>query len=61
MADRNLVLQLLITAKDNASAIFSGLFSFLDRTTSATANLIREKFGDLFGGGLDGAAEFEAQ
>ncbi len=61
MADRNLVIQLLITAKDNASAVFSGLYSFLDRTTSATANLIREKFGDLFGGGLDGAAEFEAQ
>ncbi|KAB2927400.1 MAG: phage tail tape measure protein [Candidatus Contendobacter sp.] len=60
MADRNLVLQLLITAKDNASAVFSTLYSFLDRTTSATANLIREKFTDLFGGALAGAIDFEA-
>src|SRR5574343_1156349 len=61
MVDRNMVLQLLITAKDQASEVFSGLFSFLDRTTSATANLIREKFSGLFGGGLEGAIEFEAQ
>lgn len=60
MADRNLVLQLLITAKDNASAVFGKLYGFLDRTTSATANLIRGAFSNLFGGGLDGAIEFEA-
>jgi len=60
-ANNNLVLQLLITARDQASTVFSNLFGFLDKTTSATANLIREKFTDLFGGGLDGAIEFEAQ
>lgn len=60
MADRNLVLQLLITAKDQASSVFSGLYSFLDRTTSATANLIRNAFANVFGGSLDGAIEFEA-
>lgn len=61
MADRNLLLQLLITAKDDASAVFGKLFSFLDRTTSATANIIRAQFTNLFGGGLDGAMDFEAQ
>jgi TP901 family phage tail tape measure protein len=61
MASNNLVLQLLITARDEASAAFGKIFGFLDKTTSATANLIREQFGNLFGGGLTGAAEFEAQ
>ncbi|HOX59642.1 MAG TPA: phage tail tape measure protein [Verrucomicrobiota bacterium] len=60
-APSNLVLHLLITAKDEASAAFGKIFSFLDKTTSATANLIREKFTNLFGGGLSGAIEFEAQ
>lgn len=61
MADSNLVLQLILTAKDEISGVFGKVFGFVDRTTSATANLIREKFTDLFGGGLDGAIEFEAQ
>jgi len=56
----NPVLQLLITAKDDATAVFGKLYGFIDRTTSATANLIRGAFGNLFGGGLDGAIEFEA-
>ena len=57
----NLILQLLITAKDDATAAFGKIFGFLDKTTSATANLIRAQFTDLFGGGLTGAIEFEAQ
>lgn len=57
----NPVLQFLITARDEATAAFGKIFGFLDKTTSATANLIREKFTGLFGGGLDGAIEFEAQ
>lgn len=61
MANDNLLLRLLITAKDDASAVFGKLFSFLDRTTSATANIIRAQFTNLFGGGLDGAMDFEAQ
>jgi TP901 family phage tail tape measure protein len=61
MADRNLVLQLLISAKDEASSVFSTLYSFIDRTTSATANRIRDAFAGVFGGGLRGAADFEAQ
>lgn len=60
-APSNLVLQLLITAKDEATAAFGKIFGFLDKTTSATANLIREQFTNLFGGGLSGAIEFEAQ
>lgn len=61
MPNRNLALELLITAKDTASTVIAKAFRFLDRTTSATANLIREKFTDLFGGGVRGAADFEAQ
>ncbi len=62
MADsRTIPLQLLITAKDNASAIVGRIFGALDKTTSATANLVREKFTNLFGGGLSGAMDFEAQ
>ncbi len=61
MADRPLLLQLLITARDDATAVFSKLFSFLDRTTSATANLLREQFVNLFGGGIESAANFEQQ
>ena len=60
MANSNLVLQLLITAKDNASAIISSTFDFLDRTTSATANKIREAFGNLFTGQtFSSASNFE--
>lgn len=61
MADRNLVLQLLITAKDEASAAFGKLFSYLDNNTRVVANKIREAFTGLFGGALDGALDFEAQ
>ena len=61
MADRNLVLQLLITAKDEASAIFGKLFGYLDNNTRVVANQIREAFTGLFGGAVDGAADFEAQ
>ena len=61
MADRNLVLQLLITAKDEATSAFGKVFAYLDDKTKVIATAIREKFADLFGGGLDGAIEFEAQ
>jgi TP901 family phage tail tape measure protein len=61
MADRNLVLQLLISAKDEATSVFGKFFSYLDNNTRVVANLIRTAFTGLFGGGLQGAAEFEAQ
>lgn len=62
MADnRNLVLQLLITAKDDASAAFGKLFGYLDDNTKVIAGKIREAFSGLFGGGVSGAIEFEAQ
>ena len=64
MAERNLVLQLLITAKDTASSVLSGVVGavkFLDSEISVVAGKIREKFSDLFGGGLEGATEFEVQ
>lgn len=61
MADRNLVLQLLITAKDEASAIFGKIFKGLNDSTNVIATKVREAFTGLFGGGLDSAAEFEAQ
>lgn len=59
--NRNLILQLLITAKDDASAAFSKLFSFLDNKASVVADKVRTAFTNLFGGGLEGAVEFEAQ
>ncbi len=61
MADRNLALQLLITAKDEASAIFGKIFKGLNDSTNVIATKVREAFTGLFGGGLDSAAEFEAQ
>ena len=62
MADnRNLVLQLLITAKDDASAAFGKLFKFLNDETNVVAGKIRDAFSRLFAGGLDSAIEFEAQ
>lgn len=61
MADRNLVLQLLITAKDQATSVFGKVFSYLDDKTKVIATSVREAFAGLFGGGLDGAIEFEAQ
>ena len=64
MADRNLALQFIISAKDTASGVFAKIVSavkFLDSEISVIAGKIREKTSDLFGGGLDGAKEFEAQ
>lgn len=60
MANQNLVLQLLITAKDEASAIFGKLFGYLNDSTNVVATQVRETFSDLFGGGLTSAADFEA-
>lgn len=60
-ANSNLVLQLLITAKDEASSAFGKLFGYLDDNTKVISGKIREAFSGLFGGGLDGAIEFEAQ
>jgi TP901 family phage tail tape measure protein len=60
-APSNLVLQLLITAKDQASSVFGKLFGYLDDNTKVVAGKIREAFTNLFGGGLEGAIEFEAQ
>jgi len=60
MADRNFLLNLIISAKDNASSVVSSAFSFLDRTTSATANKIRDAFSGLFSAqGLSAASNFE--
>ena len=62
MADsRNLVLQLLITARDEASSVFGKVFSYLDDNTKVVAGKIRDAFTGLFGGGLKSAADFEAQ
>ncbi|MER2556044.1 MAG: phage tail tape measure protein [Candidatus Competibacter denitrificans] len=58
--NRNLVLQLLLTAKDEMSSIIGKVFGFLDKTTSASANFVREKLGNLFGGGTQSAQDFEA-
>lgn len=60
MPNRNLALELLITAKDTASSVVAKVFGFLDRTTSATANLVREKLANIFGGGTQSAQDFEA-
>ena len=67
MAARDLALQLVISAKDRASSVFKtilstigSVFSFIDQTTSATANLVREKLGGLFGSGIDSSIDFEA-
>lgn len=62
MADsRNLVLQLLITAKDQASEVLERVFSALNDTTNVIAGKIRAAFTNLFGGALDSAIAFEAQ
>ena len=61
MADsNNLVLNLLITARDEASAAFGKLFRFLDTTTSATAMALRGALSGVFGGAVDDAMAFEA-
>ncbi len=60
MAERNLLLSLIISAKDNASSVVSSVFGFLDRTTSATANKIRDAFSNLFSGNVfSNASNFE--
>lgn len=56
----NLVLQLLITAKDEASAIFGKLFGYLNDSTNVVATQVRDAFSNLFGGGLTSAAELES-
>ncbi len=59
--NNNLVLNLLITAKDEASALFGKIFRSLNDSTNVIATQVRSAFTGLFGGALDGAAEFEAQ
>lgn len=64
MAGSSTVVDLLIKAKDLASAPIRGIVAsikFLDSEISVVAGKIRSAFSGLFGGGLDGAIEFEAQ
>lgn len=64
MAGSSTVVDLLIKAKDLASAPIRGIVAsikFLDSEISVVAGKIRDAFSGLFGGGLDGAMEFEAQ
>ncbi len=60
MADRNLALQLLITAKDTATSVFTRVFSALNDSTNVVATKVREAFAGIFDIGSSGAAEFEA-
>jgi len=60
----NMVLQLLITARDLASAPLRGIVAtikFLDSELSVVAGKIRGAASGLFGGWIDGAIDFEAQ
>ncbi len=64
MAGSTTVVDLLVKAKDLASAPLRGIVAsikFLDSEISVVAGKIRGAFSGLFGGGLDGAIEFEAQ
>ncbi len=64
MAGSTTVVDLLVKAKDLASAPIRGIVAsikFLDSEISVVAGKIRDAFSGLFGGGLDGAIEFEAQ
>lgn len=64
MAGSSTVVELLIKARDLASAPIRGIVAsikFLDSEISVVAGKIRDAFSGLFGGGLDGAIEFEAQ
>ena len=64
MAGSTTVVDLLVKAKDLASAPIRGIVAsikFLDSEISVVAGKIRGAFSGLFGGGLDGAIEFEAQ
>ena len=60
-ANQNLLVQLLITAKDQATSAFGKMFSALNDSTNVIATHIRAAFTDLFGGGVAGAAAFEEQ
>ena len=57
----NLALQLLITAKDEASKVFAGVFKSLNDSTNVIATKIRDVFSGVFGGAVDSAAAFEEQ
>lgn len=57
----NPVLQLIISAKDDASKIISQVFGALNNSANIVAGQVRDTFSSLFGGGLDSAIEFEAQ
>ena len=59
--NRNLALQLLITAKDEASSIFDKVFGALNDGTNVIATAVRNGFSNLFGGAIDSAAAFETQ
>ena len=60
MADRNLVLQLLITAKDQATSVFGKVFSYLDDNTKVIAGKIRDAFTGLFSSSIISSIDFEA-
>ncbi|MDG4562560.1 MAG: phage tail tape measure protein [Candidatus Competibacter sp.] len=64
MAGTSVVVDLLLKARDLASAPIRGIVAsikFLDSEISVVAGKIRDAFSGLFGGSLDGAIEFEAQ
>jgi len=64
VADKSVAIELLLKARDLASAPIRGIVSgikFLDSEISVIAGKIRGAFSGLFGGGLDGSKEFEAQ
>lgn len=64
MAGTSVVVDLIVRARDLASAPLRGIVAavkFVDSEISATAGKLRDVFSGLFGGGLDGATEFEAQ
>ena len=44
------MLQLLITAKDEASSVFSKVFKALNDNTNVVGSKIRDGFSNLFGG-----------
>ena len=64
MAGSSVVVELLLKARDLVSSPIRGIVSvlkFLDSEISVIAGKIRRAFSGLFGGGLDGSKEFEAQ
>lgn len=60
MADKNPVLQIILTAKDEATGLLKKAFAGLNDSTNVVMSNIRESMSGLFGGGLDGAKEFES-